>query len=227
MGWRQLLFANWAVDPAAVAARIPDGLDVDTFDGRAWLSVVPFTNEAIRPRGLPATVGMDLPELNLRTYVTCEGRSGVYFFSLDAPRRLAVYAARRLHHLPYYHAHVEMESPGTEVQFTCRRCHPGARAAALQVTYEPAGDAFVPDEGTLAGFLVDRTRLFAEAPDGTIRHTAVHHPSWRLTPATADIDQNTVIRAAGFDQPTGPPIHFVSPGVDVVASPSHRWPAHR
>ncbi|PSP68804.1 hypothetical protein BRC79_05335, partial [Halobacteriales archaeon QH_8_67_27] len=72
MGWRHLLFANWPVDPDVVDAHIPDRLTVDTYDGRAWLSVVPFTNVEVRPTGLPAWTGLNLPELNLRTYVTYE-----------------------------------------------------------------------------------------------------------------------------------------------------------
>lgn len=102
MRWRHVLFENYPVDPATVAARLPDALAVDTFDGQAWLSVVPFVNADVRPRGLPATLGLDLPELNLRTYVTCDGEPGVYFFSLDADGLLGVVGARLLNHLPYY-----------------------------------------------------------------------------------------------------------------------------
>jgi uncharacterized protein YqjF (DUF2071 family) len=100
MDWRELLFASWPADPDAVAAHLPDALAVDTHDGDAWLSVVPFTNGAVRPRGLPAQVGVDLPELNLRTYVTLDGTPSVYFFSLDAEGVLGVLGARLFHHLP-------------------------------------------------------------------------------------------------------------------------------
>src|SRR6056297_2248036 len=99
MGWRHLLFANWRVDPAAIEPRIPDALSVDTYDGDAWLSVVPYVNVDVRPRRVPAGLGFRLPELNLRTYVTPrdgaggdgtdesptgDDAPGVYFFSLDA-----------------------------------------------------------------------------------------------------------------------------------------------
>jgi len=80
MGWRHLLFENWRVEPSVIAERLPEGLAVDTYDGSGWLSVVPYTNVAVRPQGLPAAVGQRLPELNLRTYVTCDDEPGIYFF---------------------------------------------------------------------------------------------------------------------------------------------------
>jgi hypothetical protein len=74
MRWRDTLFASWPVDPDLVAPRLPAGLAVDTFDGDAYLSVVPFAIEDIRPEGLPARLGRSTPELNLRTYVAGERR---------------------------------------------------------------------------------------------------------------------------------------------------------
>jgi uncharacterized protein YqjF (DUF2071 family) len=107
MEWRELLFASWSVEPGVVAAHLSDALSVDTHDGDAWLSVVPFTNAIVRPRGVPAALGVDLPELNLRTYVTVDGTPSVYFFSLDAEGVLGVLGARLLHHLPYYYARID------------------------------------------------------------------------------------------------------------------------
>ncbi|MEZ3117046.1 YqjF family protein [Halobaculum sp. MBLA0147] len=69
MGWEHVGFLNWPVDPAVVAPTLPDGLVVDTYDGDAYLSVVPFTNVDVRPQWLPDGLGVPLPELNLRTYV--------------------------------------------------------------------------------------------------------------------------------------------------------------
>ena len=100
MGWRHVLFANWPIDPEILDAHLPSALSVDTYDGDAWLSVVPFTNVDVRPTWVPEGWGFPLPELNLRTYVTHDGHNGVYFFSLDSQGIFGVVGARLFHHLP-------------------------------------------------------------------------------------------------------------------------------
>ena len=84
--WNDLLFAHWAVPPSLIAAKLPPGLELDLFDGRAWIAVVPFWMSNVTPRGVPPLPGLStFPELNVRTYVTVGGkRPGVFFFSLDA-----------------------------------------------------------------------------------------------------------------------------------------------
>jgi len=217
MGWRHLLFANWPVAPETVQPHLPDALAVDTHEGDAWLSVVPFTNVAVRPRGLPAAMGVALPELNLRTYVTYEGRPGVYFFSLDADGLLSVAAARLLHGLPYYNAAVDIDAGSDRVVFESRRRHPGARAAHVAATYGRDGARIDHAPGDLPHFLTERYRLFAEGTDGSTREVPVEHPRWPLYPAHAEFAANTLFRANGFDRPAGEPVCYYSPGVDVVA----------
>ncbi|MFC7256054.1 YqjF family protein [Haloplanus litoreus] len=223
MGWRHLLFENYPVDPAVVDAHLPDPLAVDEFDGDAWLSVVPFTNVAVRPRGVPARFGMALPELNLRTYVTCDGQPGVYFFNLDAEGLLGVVGARLFQHLPYYYAHISLDVADGEVAFTSHRRHPGARPAAYEATYRPTDDHFRAPEDPLARFLVERYRFYTQSPDGTLRYADVEHEPWTLSPATAAVERNTLFEADGFAHPSSTPIRYYSPGVDVTASRSKSW----
>jgi uncharacterized protein YqjF (DUF2071 family) len=223
MGWRHLLFENWPVDPAVVDAHLPDPLAVDEHDGRAWLSVVPFTNVAVRPQGVPARLGRPLPELNLRTYVTCDGHPGVYFFSLDADGVLGVAGARLFHHLPYYYARISLASADGAVRFASHRRHPGARPAAYEATYRPTGPAFSAPENPLASFLLERYRFYTESPGGELRYTEVDHDPWTLRPATATVDRNTLLAAKGFDRPDATPTYYYSRGVDVTTSRSKRW----
>jgi uncharacterized protein YqjF (DUF2071 family) len=224
MGWRHLLFANYPVDPDLVDAHLPDALAVDTFDGDAWLSVVPFTNVDVRPRGLPAALGVDLPELNLRTYVTCGGEPGVYFFSLDAQGLSSVVGARALHHLPYYYARVSLESDGDGgVRFESRRLHPGDRPAHYAATYRPSGPTFESTEDPLAAFLTERYRFYTQASDGSVRYANVEHEPWTLAPATVATETNTLFEANGFEHPEREAVYYYSPGVDVRASASNRW----
>ncbi|MFB6119553.1 MAG: YqjF family protein [Halobacteriaceae archaeon] len=217
MGWRHLLFANWPVAPETLAPHLPPDLDPDLHDGDAWLSVVPYTNVAVRPRGLPAAAGVRLPELNLRTYVTHGDDAGVYFLSLDADGVLSVALARLLHGLPYYNADAALDASGDAVAFESRRRHPGARAAQFAAAYGRDGPEIDHEPGDVAHFLTERYRLFTETTDGSIHEVPVDHPRWSLYPAHVELASNTLFGANGLDAPAGDPLCYYSPGVDVVA----------
>ena len=222
MGWRQLLFQNWPVDPALMDAYLPDGLDPDTFDGSAWLSVIPFTNVDVRPKGLPARVGIRLPELNVRTYVERDGVPSVYFFSLDAQGIASVLGARIFQHLPYYYARISLAWSEGRVRFRSRRLHPGDRPAHYEASYWPTGEPFAAPDDPFGNFLVERYRFYTQAPDGSIRYTDVDHEPWTLYPAAAEVETNTLLKSHGFAEPEAEPVYYYSPGLDVVASTSKR-----
>ena len=222
MGWRQLLFENWPIDPEVMDAHLPDGLEPDTHDGSAWLSVVPFTNVNVRPKGLPAQVGIRLPELNLRTYVTRDGVPSVYFFSLDAEGISSVIGARLLHHLPYFYARISLAWKNGRVQFSSRRLHPGSRPVHYEGSYWPTGEPFSAPEDPFGAFLVERYRFYTEAQDGSIRYTDVDHEPWTLYPADAEITTSTLLKSHGFAEPEADPVVYYSPGLDVSASTSRR-----
>lgn len=221
-GWRHLLFANWPVDADRIDARLPDALSVQTHDGTGWLTIVPFVNVNVRPRGLPEQAGIPLRELNLRTYVTHEGEPGIYFFNLDAQGLLSVLGARLTHHLPYYYARIDAEWTGDRMAFESRRYHPGARPARFAATYRPTGDPFEADPGSRAEFLTERRRLYTLATDGTVRQTDVSHERFTLYSAGVTLTENTLFEANGFEHPDASPVCYYSPGVDVVTSRSKR-----
>ena len=222
MSWRHVLFANWPVDPSVVRPHLPEALDLDTFDGRAWLSVVPFTNVDVRPTWAPKDLGFRLPELNLRTYVTHDGDPGVYFFSLDAEGVFGVLGARLLHSLPYYYARVRFRRSGDRVHVTSRRRQPGDRPARFAATYGPTGEAYTAPPDSLAEFVTERRRIYTQSTDGTLRHTDLSHDRWPLFDADVSVTENTLFAASGFEHPETEPVHFYSPGVDVVTSRSER-----
>ncbi len=222
MGWRHLLFQNWPVDPELMDAHLPDGLEPDTFDGSAWLSVIPFTNVNVRPKGLPGRLGIRLPELNLRTYVERDGVPSVYFFSLDAQGIASVLGARVFQHLPYYYARISLEWADGRVGFRSRRLHPGERPVHYEGSYWPSGEPFAAPDDSFGNFLVERYRFYTQAQDGSMRYTDVSHEPWTLYPADAHIETNTLLTAHGFAEPDAEPVYYYSPGLDVTASTSKR-----
>ncbi|EMA69994.1 hypothetical protein C468_00625 [Halorubrum kocurii JCM 14978] len=222
MGWRHVLFANWSVDPELLNAHLPSALSADTYDGDAWLSVVPFTNVDVRPTWAPEGWGFSLPELNLRTYVTHDGHSGVYFFSLDAQGILSVVGARLFHHLLYYYARCSLTEADGDIRFQSRRLHPGARPVHFAATYGPSGPELEVQSDSLEAFLTERYRYYTEAQDGSLRYAAIDHEPWPLYEADPTIETNTLFEANGFAYPETEPVHYYSPGVTTIASPNRR-----
>ena len=225
MTWRDGLFAHWPVDPEVVAAALPDGLSVATHDGDAYLGVVPFVMDDIRPRELPT--GLSFPELNLRTYVEGPNGPGVYFHSLDADDRLGVAVARGLFRLPYYRAETDVRrgdgdpedigdgnggDAGRSVRFTSRRVHRGVPHARFDATYAPVGEPFTPEAGSLPAFLLENYRFYTAGSGGRLYVGEIDHEPWTLRPAAASIRSNTLFAANGFDHPDGDPIlHYADP----------------
>lgn len=220
MTWRDVGFMHWSVDPAIVEATLPPQLSVDTYDGRAWLGVVPFRMADIRPRGSP--VGRSFGELNLRTYVRADGTPGVYFYNLDADDRLSVALARGLFQLPYYRASMQVEATGDEVRFRSSRTSSDVPAAAFDATYRPTGKPSTPDPGSLAAFLVERYRFYADGNGDTVYYADIAHDPWPLRSGAAEIRTNGLFTAAGFDRPDGEALVHYSPGLSVTAGRLHR-----
>lgn len=220
MGWRDFLFIHWPIEAELVAPLIPDQLELDLFDGRAWVSVIPFVNVNLRPIGVPRALGVTLPELNVRTYVRYQDTPGIYFFSLDADGLGSVIAARLMHHLPYYFAATELNRHDGRISFTSRRRHRGARSARFEAQYWPTGKPFRAPDRERERFLFERYRFFTDDTQGRIRHTEVEHESWTVYPAQADTEVDTMLSATGLPVPKEDPIYQFSPGMDVQASPS-------
>ena len=119
--WSHLLFAHWRVPTEKLRPLIPAELTLQEFDGSAWIGVVPFLLD-VRPRYVPPLpIGSRFPEINVRTYVEADGKPGVWFFSLDARNPLAVWAARRFFHLPYFRAHMRIDVNAKAVRYTTSR----------------------------------------------------------------------------------------------------------
>jgi uncharacterized protein YqjF (DUF2071 family) len=216
--WHDLLFAHWPVAMEQLRRQIPEALAIDTYEGQAWVGVVPFRMSGVRLRAMPAVPGVSaFPELNVRTYVTAEDKPGVWFFSLDAANALAVVVARRWFHLPYYRARMNCERRGEWIEYASERTHRDAPAAELHGCYRAIGQPFEPRAGSLEYFLAERYCLYAANGRGRIYRGEIHHPPWKLQAAEAEWKINSMAAAAGISLPRSEPLLHFAERQDMVA----------
>jgi uncharacterized protein YqjF (DUF2071 family) len=214
--WKHLLFLHWQVPREDLRRLVPPELEIDTFDGRAYVGLIPFTMSGIRLTGLPPLPGLSRShEVNVRTYVyDRDGNAGVWFFSLDAAHALAVAMARALWHLPYHRARMAMELRDGEIDYRSERIGGGPKPADCRVRYRTAGRPAPAAPGTLDHFLVERYYLYSRHRE-TLYRGQVHHPPYSLQGAEVVALEESLIAAAGLTRPDVPPLIHYAPGVQV------------
>jgi uncharacterized protein len=209
--WVDLAFLHWQVDAEELRRLVPGSVELDTFDGAAWLGITPFLLQAFRVRGLPPLPKVStFPELNVRTYVTHGGKPGIWFFTLDAASTLAVEGAKRLYRLPYHHATMRYERVAEHVHYDSSRA-----GAVFSARYRGKGPLFEAEPGSLEYFLTERYCLYTE-DGGRLYRAEIHHPPWDLQRGEAAIDLNTM---APLPLPDEEPHVLFSPRQDVVVWP--------
>lgn len=204
--WHDLLFAHWALPVDQVRPFVPGELELDIFDGKAWIGVIPFWMSDVRFRGLPRVpTASTFPELNVRTYVRAPhdpDKPGVYFFSLDAASLLAVIGARVGAGLPYFWADMRTKISDTHIEyFSKRRQGPKAQLVAC---YRATGGAST-QKNNLAQFVTERYCLYT-AHRGRVQRIQIHHLPWPLQPAEAEFEVNTMAEAQGLKLPQEKPV---------------------
>ncbi|MBW3636831.1 MAG: DUF2071 domain-containing protein [Armatimonadetes bacterium] len=217
--WRHLLFLHWPLSPETVQKMLPDGLEIDTFEGRAYIGLVPFTMSEVRPHFVPdlGKVGHfyeNFPELNVRTYVRRGGVRGVWFFSLDAASSLAVVAARLWFGLPYFKARMRLQARGDKRRFWLRRLWPRPQTAICSARYRVGGAGAAAQNGSLEQFLVERYVLYSRK-NGQLFRGRVHHAPYEIQRVELHSLRETCVAAAGFERPNQAPHAIYSRGVDV------------
>jgi uncharacterized protein len=213
-GWHDLSFVHWPCAPDEIQRRLPPGILVDTFDGDAWVGLIPFRLSVRLPGVPPIPWICRTPEANVRTYVRGpDGRRGIWFFSLEAARLVPVLAARGWYHLPYKWARMRMWRDGAELHYESRRRWP-SRGPEVRLVVEPSRAQDARPLTALERFLVCRWRLYSPTPEG-VAVTAVDHPPWPLRPATLRGLQGNLISAAGLPEAREKPLVHVSTGVTV------------
>ncbi len=221
--WAGLLFLHWPVDVSLIEKRLPPGLHVDTFNGQAWLGIVPFFMERVRPTGLPPLPWLSwFLELNIRTYVHDEaGNPGVWFFSLDCNQPIAVEIARRVFHLPYQHAAMQRTRSGNRIHYRCQRKSANAREAAYE--YKLPTHTRPAVSGSLEWFLVERYLLFSTNRKNELFCGRVHHTPYQIAPGNCSLWSSEPFRWEGFPEPDCPPPSLLTAApVDVEIFPLRR-----
>jgi uncharacterized protein len=213
--WHHLLFAHWRCPIADLRPLIPEPLEIETFDGSAWVGVIPFYMSGVRMRLTPPVpTANEFEELNVRTYVTLDGRPGIWFFSLDCASSLAVLGARVGIYLPYYRAAMSMTTDNGTIDYRSERWHWTGTPAAFAASYQPVGEVFNPAPDTLEHFLTERYCLYSSAGRRIWRGDIIH-PRWNLQGAEARIDRNSMIAAASIRQLGHEPLLHYSAFQDV------------
>lgn len=215
--WHDLLFAHWPAEARELRQRVPAPFQIDLFEGRPWIGIVPFYMTNVAPRGVPSLPWVsEFPELNVRTYVRVGDRPGVYFFSLDAGSALAVHAARTLLNLPYHSASMDVTTRPDGIQYDSRR-DSSQRPAEFEAVYAPTGASFVAEPGSLEFFLTERYCLYHVDHHGRPYRLEIHHPPWSLQPARAEVARNTMAEINGVTLPDEPPLLHFAKRQDMVA----------
>jgi len=231
--WGKLLFMHWAIDAELLRPLIPKDLSIDTFDGAAWIGEVPFTMWGIRASFLPPIPGTTaFHELNVRTYVHCNGVPGVWFFSLDAAHSLAVWGARTFYHLPYFNADMRLTQQGTSIEYSSTRSdsltygeffageaadipaaassdsgrnYPRAELNASWTIGEPLPRA---SPGSIEFFLTERYCLYS-LHCGRLYRSRIFHEPWPLRKATLNSRRSKMIESLGIAAPRESPlVHY-------------------
>lgn len=231
MGWHHLLFLHWALEPELLRPLIPRELELDLYEGRAYIGLIPFTMRRVRPRWLPGLpfaprVYEDFHETNVRTYVRDkEGNRGVWFFSLDAANLPAVVAARNWFHLPYFWSKMNVTrvrwrvEPAIEysIRYQSRRIWPQPHGVGCDISVDVSNE--MPHcalEGSLEHFLVERYFLFSRSERGLFRGRVRHKP-YQLQAAHLRQWDESLIGAGGLQRLDGAPHVLYSPEARVEA----------
>jgi len=223
MQWDLLLFLHWEYPAKALQDKLPEGLTLDTYDGKAYLAVVPFIMRQVRPSFFfPVPWLSNFEELNVRTYVRGkDGLSGVWFFSLACNQPLAVELARKLYNLNYCHAKMKVRKHESTVHYECQR----APSDNAQFSYPcPPQDVSTAKNGSLEEFLLERYVLFSANKRGQLYAGRVFHQPYQF--CALDSVEHSFLPATidGFQDPNRPAdlIHAAR-RVDVKASAINRY----
>lgn len=207
--WHNLLFLHAPIEPESLRPLVPPSVELDTFEGQAWLGVVAFRLSKIRLCGFPE-IGLvsHFNEINLRTYVTQRDIPGVLFLSMDADHPLAISLARPMFRLPYTPANILVRRTSRGLSIAGERTSGSGMGAQFRAIYRPHGPVYTSCRGTLEHWLTERYCYYSVSKDHTYR-CDIFHPPWPLQCACASIARNTLAESLGLHtEPGEPTLHY-------------------
>lgn len=222
--WEHLLFVHWAVSPSLLRGLIPNELEIDTYNGMAWLGIIPFLMSGVRLRRMPIVPFMStFPEINVRTYVKAKQKSGVYFLSLDASNPLITTIAKQWYRLPYSHASMRFSRQGQTIDFESRRIDKNSTSVQFSGKYEASGQPIAAAAGTIENWLTERYTLFCQCSrSNRLYYADVYHEPWVLQKASVHMRENTMTNSLSIPLAINPDYAFYARGVQ-----SYVWPITR
>lgn len=212
------LFAHWPFEPELLRPQVPDPLELDTYEGRAWVTLVPFVLADAGLRFSPSFARLTFPELNVRTYVRFDDTPGLYFFSVDVASRVLPSIVRAATEIDCHRASIDVDRHAAGVDFRLSRAGSRSRPAArFDASYRHAGAVFRADSGTLDYWLSERRRMFDFA-GGRVIYADIAHEPWPLQPAHATLRQDSLLEVNGLPAPTGDPRVRYTSGLTLTGS---------
>ncbi len=215
--WRYLSFLHWEVNPEKLEPYMPPGVEIDLYEGKAYVGTIPFLMKNVRPRLFPALPGIsNFPEFNVRTYVKMNGKAGIVFLTLDAHSRITCSYAPRAYGLPYVYAKCKLDISEDNYQWSSKRVSDGVQ---LRGSCKAIGEQIQAKPGSLEEFLFERYSLYVEHKGRTKMAYTLHDPwTFRTAEATVEINTLTELFKLGIENPLKPDLVHMSSGGHV-----HTW----
>jgi uncharacterized protein len=216
---RYLLFASWPIPVAQLRPVIPSALDIDTFQGTAWVTVETLQLSTAHIRDVPLLTSLEGTEANVRTYVQYKGERGIHFLSLDSPGALMDALSRHFFKLPFHNAEVSVELNGDNYHVESIRLEDHSSSVSFACSARLTGGPTMVAANSLEEWLLNQTCLFAVDSNGDVYRGYVGHRPHSIQPIEGVIETNTLVSAAGVTLPGTPPVLTYSPGDDSMAWP--------
>ncbi|MFD1707513.1 YqjF family protein [Siminovitchia sediminis] len=210
--WNNVLFLHWPVPPERLRPFIPSALEIDMYERTAWIGIVAFQMKGIYFRGLQSiSVVPPFAEMNVRTYVTNNGKPGVFFMTLDVNDWASLNIAKRWYRLPYSPAAITILKSGETFYYKNNRKR---SSAEFYGNCTPVPGEYFPEEGTLDHWLTERYCFYTTDNKYNIYCGEIHHLPWPLQKAEITIDRNTLFSQFHLDLSHLQPIANYSKGVE-------------
>jgi uncharacterized protein len=169
--WHNSTFLHWIIPAEKIKELLPPGLELDTFEGNAWVSLVEFEVKKMSPHYLPPFPYIsNFREINVRTYVTCKGIRGIYLFSIETDKIIEVFLTRSFIGLPYEKSLIK-KTPNNVVSVNNYHNY------FLDYSLAPVG--LPTEKSKLDYWLTERHCLYNYHNNKIYRHN-IHHKEWDL-----------------------------------------------